>query len=90
VIRVVITPAGSAKQLEESSFILKAYPNPASDIVYVNADNVSSLTVRNLIGQIVLANTDQSSIDVSSLTSGIYILEASVGSKITTTKIVKE
>jgi len=85
-----VTAGGSAKQLGEDSLSVNVYPNPASDIVNVDADNVSSLRVRNLSGQTILANTNQSSINISGLANGVYILETSIENKVTTTKIVKK
>jgi len=95
VTRIVINPvranlAANSKELKRD-LIIKAYPNPTFDIVQVNADNVSSLKVRNLAGQIVLRNTKQSSIDIRNLNNGIYILEVSVDGddRVISQKIVK-
>lgn len=53
------------------------YPNPAADVLYINADyreQISEITIYNSAGQLVY-NADkhpESAIDVSLLTSGIY------------------
>jgi len=78
----VITNCGSAKQLVGNDLSIKVYPNPASDIVNIDATDVRSLKVRNLVGQTILVNTNQS--------SGLYILEALIENKVVTTKIVKK
>lgn len=56
---------------------LIVYPNPAEEIVWVRAqqDEVSQITLYDLSGKLLL-QSDQSSLDVSALSSGVYILEA--------------
>ena len=56
------------------------YPNPATDYLYwnnINGDNLNSeISVYNQVGQRVkYFNSKQSSMNVSELNSGIYLLE---------------
>jgi hypothetical protein len=56
---------------------VKVYPNPTSNIVYVNAGsniNIKSLSVCNFLGQ-TLETTNESSIDVSQFPQGLYLIK---------------
>ncbi len=53
----------------------KIYPNPASDIIYIDGD-VTQMAVYNLAGQLVYtAKVAQQQVNVSTLKKGIYILK---------------
>jgi hypothetical protein len=55
------------------------YPNPASSVITVNVDNTTqgTLTVRSLEGRVVSESvlSESTTVDVSTLNSGIYIIE---------------
>lgn len=57
------------------------YPNPASDMVYINADQkINELYVIDYTGKVVMKrniNAETSSLDVSALHAGIYLIEMS-------------
>ncbi|WP_083629308.1 S8 family serine peptidase [Tenacibaculum agarivorans] len=81
----------------EKSTVFGAYPNPATDFVQlINAGNtrdglnaLRSYSITNTIGQTVLSGKLESSrINVSTLNSGMYILETTDGQKVFTTKIL--
>ena len=53
------------------------YPNPSKDKVNIKAEQMKSLTVVNMTGQVVMrqdVDDDQLILDISSLNSGLYIL----------------
>ncbi len=54
------------------------YPNPASDIIYINtpnADNQSyNIKIVNALGQVFYTSFNQKSVDISSFKSGIYLV----------------
>lgn len=57
---------------------LSVYPNPVNDNLYVTAGvNISEITVHDITGRVIsssIVNAAKANINVSSLTSGIYIL----------------
>jgi hypothetical protein len=54
---------------------IQLYPNPANDRIYLSGENrIESLEVKDLSGRSLLKENHSSSIDISSLPSGIYIL----------------
>ena len=51
------------------------YPNPASDIIYFSENNLVSFSIHDISGQLFLQKNEMiNSIDISDLSSGIYIL----------------
>ena len=73
------------------------YPNPAKNIFTIklieniNETNTYTYKVISLVGKIVLSgNVTNNEINISSLASGLYLIEVFDGEKIRTTKLVKE
>ncbi|WP_053991295.1 T9SS type A sorting domain-containing protein [Mangrovimonas sp. TPBH4] len=74
---------------------LSVYPNPATNVVTVEAgEQISDITIFNLLGQVVLNHTANSlieEINISSLAQGNYILKTSTTTgKQATTKLIKQ
>ncbi len=77
---------GTLSSSEESNIIqpIKIYPNPASDLIHIDAKHViQDVSIVNNQGKVVLTASEISPIDVSHLTSGIYtiILTSALGSQ---------
>ncbi|KGO91008.1 T9SS type A sorting domain-containing protein, partial [Flavobacterium subsaxonicum] len=71
------------------------YPNPASDIVYINSQNaavVNGAVLFDISGRVVREYkvVTAEGISVSGLQKGIYLLQITVGKNIQTKKIVIE
>ena len=66
------------------------YPNPASDIVYIDSEEESDVTIYNISGEIVktLPKANHKAITVSDLNSGIYLFEVTIQNKKSTTRIL--
>jgi hypothetical protein len=65
------------------------YPNPASDIVYVNVNETFNAVIYNYQGQIVKnVIVDNGQINVSNLTNGMYFLEIRTGNNVSINKIL--
>ncbi|HET8884797.1 MAG TPA: M4 family metallopeptidase, partial [Salinimicrobium sp.] len=77
----------------ETSSMVQVYPNPVSGNlvnVRMNAENVS-YTVYDLVGKVIVkGNLFNNVIDVSTLSSGIYILKLNDGQKDIVYKLIKE
>lgn len=80
--------------LEETEFITEVYPNPTTDFLHISGkDNLSNETARvlDLMGNVVESvQLDGETIDVSHLSSGVYILEVHTDSDHCTTRFIKE
>ena len=73
---------------------LLVYPNPAKDEFRIKSSSQveKSITIINMVGKIIynkLIRNDEP-IDISYLSSGIYLLKIEEGTKFTTLKLVKE
>lgn len=66
--------------IEKSSIpALIVYPNPTSQYIYVNADNVLGISVYDAMGRLCLT-TNCCTVDMNSLSSGMYTLKVEIGS----------
>lgn len=76
---------------------IRIYPNPVEDMLYIQSEDLFKDKVHvnliNALGQKVVQtqsnNSQLVSIDISTITPGIYILSLSVGDQVFTKKIVK-
>ncbi|MNX55911.1 hypothetical protein D3C86_866870 [compost metagenome] len=82
----------STNSFDNASF--KAYPNPVRNLLNLSyTENMSDIAVFNLLGQQVLSkkvNATESQIDMSTLTSGTYLVKVYVGNQVKTLKVVKQ
>ena len=76
---------GSIGNRDQQIFL---YPNPASDVLHFDLDNPfdekASLTIRNLLGEIILRKqigNSKSALDISDLQNGLYFLGIEVSGK---------
>ena len=76
---------------------LKVWPNPVSGILHIqlpdSAKGISQVTVRNLLGQVMLQteNLPSTGLDVSALPSGMYLLQLrTVDDALLSAKFVRE
>lgn len=73
----------------------KVYPNPANDIVNINAGTtlVKSLQVTDMNGRVVknvsVNNLSQTSVNISDLNTGLYLLSVFTNEGVGTVKLVK-
>ena len=78
----------------QESLDLMAYPNPSVDFIQVKlASQSTKMTYKivNVTGSVVQSgHLDSSSINVSKLNTGMYILEVNDGQKVLTTKLLKK
>ena len=70
---------------------IMVYPNPAHNVVHISGADVAHIKIFNNIGQLILTQHNTNIINVSPLTSGIYLLtiETSTGG-IVQKKIIKK
>jgi Secretion system C-terminal sorting domain/Cleaved Adhesin Domain len=77
-----------------SSANFKFYPNPAKEVLNMSYDkNITSVSIMNLLGQVVLTNSvdnKEAKIDMSSLTTGTYMVKVFADNEVKTIKVIKE
>lgn len=70
---------------------LKAYPNPTKDILYIDNHNTHTINVYSYLGKLVLQSNNAKSIDLSSLETGLYIIESlSINGEVARAKVHKQ
>ena len=73
---------------------IKMYPNPVKDILNLSFDKeMATVSIYNLLGQEVISksiNTNEGTIDVSSLITGTYFVKVSADGLTKTMKVIKE
>lgn len=70
---------------------VKLYPNPASNLIHLEGiENPERIEIFNLQGKLLLSRSGVTTVDVSSLAKGIYILRASHNRRKITKKMIKK
>jgi len=69
---------------------LKIYPNPVNDRVFISGDlDKANIEIYNAIGQLVLKENQNSSVNVVHLKKGLYFIKIIGENKKTTLKFIK-
>jgi len=88
-----VTRTKSTRSLDNDEIIedIRIFPNPADKTLHIQGNGIQSISVFNTLGMLILnEKTDDTTIDVSKLSNGIYILQlANATSKITKRIVVK-
>ena len=70
------------------------FPNPTTSRLNISAQNpIKSAVIYNLLGKQIMnleINKNNESIDVSNLSSGIYLIKYSINNVFATAKFIKE
>ena len=88
-IRVTTGDEGNAGISTLENAKIAIYPNPVTDKATVVADNLSKVEVLDVTGRIV-ATTNQSVVDMSSLQNGVYMFRVITANGTTMQKVVKK
>lgn len=74
--------------------LTSVYPNPFTDIVnFSTKDKIKSIEILNLLGQQLMStkeNTNVTSLNLSTLTSGVYIAKINTTKGVETVKLIKK
>lgn len=65
------------------------YPNPSTDVFYINTDESITVSVNNMSGDVVLS-TRENRVDLTGYPAGIYILNVRTPLEDKTFKIMKK
>ena len=75
---------------DQNQLDISIYPNPSSDIVYIDGNYTQlKVIVYDILGKQLMNKSITKSIDISHLDNGVYILQLSDGAKLTTQRIIK-
>jgi len=90
----IITDGGidcsTASVDDQNQLDISIYPNPTSDVVYIDGNyTLLKAVVYDILGKQVMKESITNNIDISQLEKGVYILQLSDGAKLTTQRIMK-
>jgi surface protein len=81
-------PTASLENQDQTA--ISIYPNPTSNIVYIDGNNSQlEVVVYDVLGKQVMGQPTMNTIDISQLSKGVYIFQLSDGVKLTTQRIIK-
>lgn len=84
----IIPYVGIENSAVESS--VSVYPNPCSDWIRIEGDNIQSACLYDILGSVIMDNVDvHSPINLSSLPHGVYLLRVANGNTLLTKTIIK-
>jgi endoglucanase len=73
---------------------VRMYPNPANNVLNFDAkSNIENVSIYNLLGQEVIfetINKQSTSVNISNLQSGVYVVKTSIDGKIASSRLIKE
>ena len=77
--------------LQSNDVNIKIYPNPVSDFLKIETslDNITSYTIESLNGQTIQQGKVNSTIDVSSLSKGVYFIKINTNDNLFVKKFIK-
>lgn len=91
---ITLVPEATASIDDLLKYNFKSTPNPARDYIMLSASKtIDKIEIYSILGQQVKnvkLNKTQSSVDVSSLSNGIYIVKAFIEDAVGTYKFIKE
>jgi len=80
-----VTEYFSVEEVDAS--YMTVYPNPATETLYVNAENVQSVEIYDMTGRNVMTST-MSVVDLRGVEAGVYFVTVKAGNATKTTKLV--
>jgi len=84
---VQVTPVGVEEHNQDE---VSVYPNPATDVLHIDGDNIQGVAVYNLQGQCVMTETGNvNELSVSNLSRGMYIVKVTTADGVRSCKISK-
>jgi hypothetical protein len=83
----VVVTADDPAEVKENDFQFSIYPNPAVDVLNISVDGLVNNKLYTINGQLIL-ESNQKTLNVSTLTKGIYILKVTTQKGVVERKIV--
>ena len=74
---------------EEEVDAVSVYPNPVKAQLYVKAENLQSVEVYNIVGQLVMV-TENAVVDMTALKEGVYFVRINSNDNTITKRVVKQ
>jgi hypothetical protein len=81
-------PVTAVKQVSKANIKLTVYPNPASNVLFIEGNQTENIYITDMQGKIVM-NSSSTTIDISGLIAGMYLVHAVVDGQTVNTKFIK-
>lgn len=90
--RIQIVDPATLSVEENTLSAFSLYPNPVKNTLNIESqDAISNVTVYNLLGkEVISSNTVKNTLDVSTLSNGVYVIKLTSDKGVATKKFVKE
>lgn len=73
---VVVTQSGLLSSTDVKTFTTVIYPNPASDVLNIQAEQkITKIEIFDLSGKLLISKYNKENINISNLSKGIYIIK---------------
>ncbi|MBL7689974.1 MAG: T9SS type A sorting domain-containing protein [Flavipsychrobacter sp.] len=88
----IVTPCAPPVGVTETEqqFTKNVYPNPAKDVLHIEAPSESTIVLISIQGQTVLKAYNTTTINVASLPAGIYLLRVTSESEVSVERVMVE
>lgn len=84
-----VDPSAVVSIAEDNVGVIKLYPNPVSDVLNIDAENVTNVKIYSTTGLLVV-DTESTKIDMSKYDNGLYIIQIQFEDQtISTQRIIK-
>src|SRR5690606_3002979 len=89
---LAITVTEVLSTIDFGGAVFSYYPNPVTDVLYLNTTDqkIDSVVIYNMLGQKIQEFTDSSTLDMSGLSKGNYLVKVTIGNTSKTIRIVKQ
>ena len=88
---LAITVTENLSTVDFGGAVFSYYPNPVSDVLYLNTtDQIDSVVIYNMLGQKIQEIKQSSTIDMTDLSKGNYLVNVTIGNTTKTIRIVKQ
>ena len=89
-VELIIPNTLNTEEFESKSTEINIFPNPSSDRIEISIDeNLDEVSIFNLNGQLVLNKKGSKTIDISTLSKGVYILKLITQNSTYAKKLIK-
>ena len=85
---ITVSAASAVENYGQDAILI--YPNPVSDMLNVICEKFFEARLYNMNGRLIYSGTNDRIIDMSSMESGVYLLEINIGGKVIKHKIVRD
>jgi len=88
-----MAPSGGVPTEDVVLEVVSFYPNPASDVLNIRANNIKTIEIINMMGAIIIntsASGNTHTLDISSLTPGLYFIRVTTETGVSVGRFIRQ